>query len=184
MRYLLLLIPTCLIGGCQDDDESEWWDSAPSAYYEANGFRFGFHGPRDTGYAPDAKPSLDTGLVDLAEIGLALETEAVQLAGKTGMTPSNAIAILKGCDIRVIDDYNFAYKDVWAAGRREGNVIWVSLWARTECNTLEEIPLDAPGWTIRAPDFENLRWRYGYRALLPVVDHELGHVFFGPHFEH
>jgi hypothetical protein len=42
MRYLLLLIPTCLIGGCLDRDDSNWWDDAPSVYRMAGAYRVGF----------------------------------------------------------------------------------------------------------------------------------------------
>jgi hypothetical protein len=184
MRYLLLLIPTCLIGGCLDRDDSNWWDDAPSVYRMAGAYRVGFHGPRDSGYAIDQSPSLDAGLVTLDEIGVALDLEAGELAAKTGLDSAQAKAVLQSCDIRIIDDYNFAYQDVWAAGRAEGHVLWVSLWARRECDSAEQVPADAPSWTVRAPVSDAPRWRYGYRAILPVVDHELGHVFYGPRYEH
>lgn len=180
---LLLLIPSCLIG-CREESE-EWHEVAPATQYQANGFTFSFYGPRASGYAPDAAPSIEAGLVTVDEIGAALEARARELAARAPVQPEVAVATMRSLEIRIVDDYNFAYGDVWAAGLRHGNLIIVALWARREAAAVEGIPIAAPQWTVRSPDFENVNWRYGGRdRLVAAGDHELGHFFFGPHFEH
>jgi hypothetical protein len=168
--------------GCGDSKHDSWRSETPSTIHESNGFRFGFYGPRSSGFAPDVAPSLD--VLTIEEIGLALEARALELAARTGYNAEAAVATLRGCRIFVIDDYAFEVGHMWAAGLREGNTVYVALWHRAEVPTEEEIPFDAPSWTINPPA-GGYGWRYGSGdRLVPAADHELGHVLFGPYFEH
>jgi hypothetical protein len=179
MRYLLLLIPTCLLGGCYDRKDESWMASQPSKLYTANGFTFGFYGGRATGYAPDAQHES----IDPSEIGEALEVEAIQLAVKSGMDIDSTIARMRSMVIHVVDDYSFPIGSVYAAGLHQAGVIYVALWARGEVALESSIPSDAPSWTIQPPH-EAYGWRFGSKPLVPAADHELGHEFFGPSWEH
>ncbi len=178
---LLLLIPTCLLG-CPGESSESWRASTPAVVHESNGFRFGFYGPRSTGFAPDVAPALD--VLTVEEIGLALEARAVELSARAPVAAADAVAALRGCSIWVVDDYAFEVGSIWAAGLREGSTVYVALWARAEVPAESDVPFDAPPWTVNPPA-GGYGWRYGSGArLVPAADHELGHVLFGPYFEH
>lgn len=186
-KFLLLLIPTCLLGCLDRDEGSEWYGQEPATYRTANGFSFAMFGPRDSGYLADTSPALDSGLVTEAEIGLALEQRARELARRTGMAEQAAVDAFRRITVWVVDDYSFTVGSAWASGwhRPEESIIVVALWARTETALQADIPADAPTWTIRLPDSENVNWRYGgSNRLVPAADHELGHHFYGAKFEH
>lgn len=184
-RLPMALAALLLVGlaGCIDRGTDSWWAQDTGVVYEANGFRFTTYGPRETGFAPDQFPALDAGLVTVDEIGAALEREACELAARTGLDPEGAVAQLRALEIRLVDDYNFELQGRWASGMYTGR-IYAALWGRREADSLADIPIEAPSWTVRAPGGGADRWRYGARALVPATDHELGHHFFGPNFEH
>jgi hypothetical protein len=177
---LVLFIPAVLLG-CGKDKES-WYADRPAKVYTSNGFSFSFYGPRETGYAPDVSPALDAGAVTVEEIGLALEASARQLAARAPVDPEAAVAVLRGIEIQIVDDYSFQVSDGrWATGVYLGNRTVVALWGKREVLGALDVPVDAPLWTIRAG---GAGWRYGARPLVPATDHELGHHFYGPYFEH
>jgi hypothetical protein len=180
----IALLSLLFLSGCGSDKNESWRASTPGVIHESNGFRFGFYGPRESGYAPDGELALTANAVTVEEIGLALELRAIELAIRTGSDAISTVATLRGCVIWIVDDYSFEVGNVWAAGLREGSTIYVSLWLRAEVSIEADIPLDAPAWTIRPPA-NGAGWRYGSGArLVPAADHELGHVLFGPYFEH
>lgn len=176
LGLLLLALPAC------GDESDSWLSRTPAVVHRANGFAFRVYGPRDTGYAPDHFASLEAGLVTPEDVGLALESEARELAVRDGLDPELAAAALRRLEIRVVDDYSFAVQGRWAAGLYNGRII-VALWSRRQAVDSSEIPLSSPGWTIRAPDGGG-PWRYGADPLVPAADHELGHHFFGPGYGH
>ncbi len=183
VALLVLLIPTCLLGCLRDKHES-WLSARPAVIHEANGFRFGFYGPRDSGWAVDVAPSLEVGLVTVEEVGARLEAQARALAARTGLDAEAAVAELRRLPIFIVDDYSYQLPDGrWACGHYTG-AVYTCLWLRTEAGSSAAIPLEAPGWTINPPDGVNVNWRYGARPLVASADHELGHHFFGPNFEH
>lgn len=165
-----------ILAGCREDRPSVGY-LKDATLVSGNGFLFGMYGNRTAGWAPDSQ---DPNGPPPEEIGLALQVEAQQLQAKTGV---NGLDVFRSLDIRVVDDYSFQVDSRWATGMYFYGTIVLALWSLREVSTKEEIPGDAPAWTIRAP--ENGRaWRYGYWPLVPAGDHELGHHFFGPGYEH
>jgi hypothetical protein len=172
LAYLVLLL------GCHDSSKP-WYKADASPVYES-GYTLALYGDRTSGYAPNA----DRGAVLPLEIAQALENRAKELSQRAPVQEAVSIATMKSLLVMVVDDYNFAIVGKWASGYHEDGLIIVALWSRCETADPALIPADAPAWTIRPPDWENVNWRYGYRPLVPAADHELGHELFGPSWEH
>ena len=175
----LFAVLLLLVAGCRDEKKA--WFEKSATLITANGFTFEMYGNRTTGHAPDAhNPSGPTSV----EIGAALEVEAYQLAVKGGLSPDQTLAVMRSMPIKICDDYSFYVSHQgYASGMNLSGVMILALWSRNEIADSSLIPLDAPVWTIRPPE-DGSAWRYGYAPLVPAGDHELGHKFFGPGWEH
>ena len=144
--------------------------------------------------------SVDGGYVTQAEIFQALDqgVEAF-IYSHPDLNPENVRGVLRGVCFEIVDNYAFLVNPdqssvLWAAGVTDGKTyIKLALWSRgttefTSGYNLWGIPAYAPPHVVYGPDHCVPTcypfWRFGSRPLLPALSHEVGHIFYGPCFEH
>jgi hypothetical protein len=136
-------------------------------------------------YPSEPLASEVAGYSTLAEILLAIDTECdafevahPDVAGTTFRVP-----------ILLHDDYvywvpNGYPNGSWAAGDTDMTTyVRVTIWTRVETAVDP-----SPAWIVRAPGFSfgttYTAWRHTDRPFVPALQHEFGHVAYGPGYQH
>lgn len=178
MKTILLTLSltalTALIG-CSGRDKRPEWTKTPAGY-SVQWYDQG---------------TVATGRLTLAEILNLFDQKAIPSAinhlAQYGATPGEVKRAAYSHAFRLIDNKNFptsASGTGFAGGMVQENFIYLALYSRKVVATREEIPVDAPPWTIAA--FAG-KWSYGIldpERPFPAIGHELGHTIYGNGFEH
>jgi hypothetical protein len=168
MRYLLLLIPTCLLGGCldrEDDPREAYAPHMATSWTVTAG-----------GVTRDAGPfqSVEKGYLASEDIDLALD-----LARQDFCTKFPEYAWVNPL-VHLTDDYVFWVTSAgWAAGQHLGNnQISLAIWSRI---STEKHPGDH--FIVRPPGDSFGTYYTVYRhtglKLIPAYQHECLHVAIG-----
>ena len=197
-RVVLLVLTGFIVHGCSKDDDDRQWQWPTVWRVTPNGHTYGLNGPWP-GHAPDYFPGLDGGYTTLSELESELDKQVdAFFAAHPDVDDLWGRTIVRSLRFIAVDDYVIEVWDemlrdqgiYWAVGITDG-VSWIiaAYWARgTTQNTTGSdpsgVPSDAPPYTIRGPNETYNFWRYGTRPLWRVIPHEIGHVFYGPDFEH
>lgn len=175
MRYMLLLIPACLLGCGWDWSEMDFKeDDDPRLQYKYHTATYWTVTP--SGVVRDAGPfgSVAAGYVLDVEINLALDYGRVEFSKKypeyAGANPQ----------VHLTDDYVFFVPaaDSFASGMAFSGAIYLALWTRGES-------VGEPGdcWIKRAPgEYFGVYysgWRFTTLKLVPAYVHETLHYCIG-----
>ena len=169
--YLVLFIPTCLLGGCNDRE-----DDPREAYgpHMATAWRVTPGGARrDAGPFGSVKAGFTTDEDIDAAIDAARADFALKFPQYAWVNPM----------VHLTDDYVFFVDlaQAWASGMNIGhNNIAVALWSKVQ--TTEEPP-DGSCWIKRPPGDRFVIYNWGWRStvfpLAPAYQHECLHVAIG-----
>ena len=162
---IVMLIPTCLLGCLQEEEEIDFARTP-------EGYAVHFTGISGT-YTQD-------------ELLKEFDGAVIRAAGELyryGVDPLTTEAVAHGAGYVIFDHIRFQVPDGrWAAGANFGKEIHLALHRRYSANAY---PPEALPWTCFI--HSSGEHRYGIwnpNDTYPALGHELGHTIFGPAFEH
>ena len=174
MRYLPLL----LLLGCEDEDDARYRDAdkTPAGYHVI------YH---DAGL-------LGSGLMSyeaiLAAFDVAYAMAAVDLETRYGVPRAQTFALPHDSRLifKLVDHFHFQVGDIQATGQWDDPYVVVAIHPKAWVEPGVATPPEALPWTFVVGATTG-RTYYGTVDLAnfaPALSHELGHVYFGPGFEH
>jgi hypothetical protein len=171
LSYVILLVPTCLLGGCEEEKERTY-ELTPNGYFVA------FDGYQGTPYAT------------VPELYAAFDAAMIRAAGELyryGVQPETTEAVARKVGFLLIDNTRFQVPDGrWAYGANFGEEMWIGLYRDQSAAPGTPFPADAIPWTCRiGTSTGKTYWAvWNINDLYPTLGHEIGHTIFGNAFEH